>query len=277
MCSASTKVALIKKVSVLLLTWVLATISDLPIPAINIIRDGNSVAGENYTLICTVTVVDGLADDVVFAVSWADSNGDPVQSDSMQRDGVNTTLILEFDPLLSSHGGQYTCNASITVPAISTVRRNSEPHDIIIQSNNNRLSLYCLITIMHLLPVPSPNVEVSTSQLEPYLAGMLAELHCSITIDDSIDTPVDVAAVWQRNGEEVTETLRVQTLRPHLEQGLQYDALLQFSTLSSSTDSGNYLCISTVLPRDENVYILNSTQSASFSLIVTGTYIIMLT
>lgn len=113
-----------------------ATFSDLPSPAITIIRDGNSVAGENYTLICSVTVVDGLSDDVIIAVTWADNNGDPVQLDSIWRDDVNTTLTLEFDPLLSSHGGRYTCNASISIPAISTVRRNSEPHDIVIQRNN---------------------------------------------------------------------------------------------------------------------------------------------
>lgn len=95
------------------------------------------MAGENYTLICSVTVVDGLADDVILAVSWTDNSGEPVQPDSLQRDSVNTTLTLEFDPLHSSHGGRYTCNASITVPEISTVRRNSEPHDITIQSNNS--------------------------------------------------------------------------------------------------------------------------------------------
>ena len=119
------------------------------------------------------------------------------------------------------------------------------------------------------LSVPAPSVEVSIQQLEPYLAGMLAVLQCSITIDSAIDTPIDVAVLWQRNGEEFAETLRVQTFPPHLVTGSQYNAFLQFNTLSSSTDSGNYLCISSVSPGDAD-YILNSTQTTSFLLTVAG-------
>ena len=95
------------------------------------------MAGENYTLVCSVIVVDGLADDVILTVSWTDNN--LMQSDFTQGDGVNTALTLEFDPLLSSHAGRYTCNASISVPAVSAVKINSEPHDIIIQSTNDSL------------------------------------------------------------------------------------------------------------------------------------------
>ena len=109
---------------------------ELPIPAITITSRGDPIAGENYTLICTVTVIDGLTDDVILDTSWTDNAGDPAQLDSAYTvSGVNTTLTLNFNPLLSSHGGQYTCNASVTITATSTVRRNLEPHNIIIQSN----------------------------------------------------------------------------------------------------------------------------------------------
>ena len=124
--------------------------------------------------------------------------------------------------------------------------------------------------LLQFLPVPAPNVETSIRQSEPYLAGMLVVLQCSITIDDAIDTPIDVAVMWQRNGERVTETLRVQTQPPRLVGGSQYDALLQFNTLSSSTDSANYMCISSVSPSDADVYISNSTQTSSILLTVTG-------
>ena len=109
--------------------------SELPAPLISITSEGNSVAGENYTLICTVSVVEGLADGASIAASWTDDRRNPLQSDILQTSNTNTTLTLEFVPLFSSHGGRYMCNASIIVPMISTVKMSSEPYDIIIQSN----------------------------------------------------------------------------------------------------------------------------------------------
>ena len=104
-------------------------------PAITLISEGNLTAGENFTLSCTVTVIEGLVGDALVVGSWLDGRGNPVQSDPTQMDSVNTTLTLEFNPLLSSHGGRYTCNVSITISSISTVKRNSAPYDITIQGN----------------------------------------------------------------------------------------------------------------------------------------------
>lgn len=115
--------------------YTFAIVLDLPIPEVTIIGDDGPVVGENYTLVCSVIVVDGLADDVMLTVSWTDNNS--TQLDSTLGDRIGVTLALEFDPLFSSHGGRYTCDASILVPAVSTVRTNSEPHDIVIQSNND--------------------------------------------------------------------------------------------------------------------------------------------
>ncbi len=79
-------------------------------------------------------MIEGLVDDAVFTTSWTDNTGDPVQS-AVAYYNSSTISTLEFDPLFSSHGGQYMCNASITIPAISTVKRSSEPHNVIIQGN----------------------------------------------------------------------------------------------------------------------------------------------
>lgn len=111
-------------------------LSELPIPVITISSSGNLIAGENYTLSCTVTVIDGLVDDALVTTSWTDREGNLLQSDSVQIASVNTTLTLDFFPLVLLHGGQYTCNASVTIPAITSTKRNSEPYDITIQSND---------------------------------------------------------------------------------------------------------------------------------------------
>ena len=108
------------------------------------------------------------------------------------------------------------------------------------------------------------------SQSEPYLAGTFAELRCTISLSSAVDTPVGVAVVWQKDGGEVNETVRIRALPPRLVGSSRYDALLQFSTLSSSTDSGNYMCRSTVFPTQSINYITNSTEVFSFSLSITG-------
>lgn len=118
--------------------------------------------------------------------------------------------------------------------------------------------------------VPSPNVGVTVSQSEPYHAGMFAELRCSIDLDSGIDTQVDVAVVWQKDGVELNETVRVRALSPHLVGDSRYDTLLQFSTLSSSIDSGNYMCMSTIFPTENRNYITNSTETTSIEISVTG-------
>ena len=98
---------------------------------------------------------------------------------------------------------------------------------------------------------------------------MFAELRCSITVDNAVDTPVDVVVMWQRNGQELNSTLRVQDLPPRSLEDSQYEALLQFSTLSTS-DAGSYMCVSTVSSSDADGYILNTTQTTSYSLTVAG-------
>lgn len=110
-------------------------------------------------------------------------------------------------------------------------------------------------------------------QPEPHLAGMFAEMRCSISLDDAVDTQVDAAVSWVKDGEELNETVRVRILSARLVGGSRYDSLLQFSTLSSSIDSGDYMCISTIFPTENGYYITNTTEMASFSLTVTGMYL----
>ena len=57
-----------------------------------------------------------------------------MKSSVMEMSEVNTTVTLKFEPLLLSHGGHYTCNASITIPATSTAKQNSEPYDLTVPS-----------------------------------------------------------------------------------------------------------------------------------------------
>ena len=113
---------------------------------------------------------------------------------------------------------------------------------------------------------------MTVSQSEPYLAGMFAELRCSINLDNSVDTLTDIEVTWQKDGVEVNNTARVQKLSPRFAGGSRYDALLRYNTLSSSADSGNYLCTSTVYPTENRDYITNITGMASFPFSVAGIF-----
>ncbi len=106
----------------------------MPVPVIFVTGEESLTVGENYTLSCRVSVIEGLTDDALLAISWTDSGGDVIQSDLMLPSGVNTTSTLVLYPLLLSSGGEYICHASITISSISLVKRNSEPYNVVIQS-----------------------------------------------------------------------------------------------------------------------------------------------
>ena len=88
-------------------------------PTVMIKLEGDPTAGSSYTLVCQVTVTQGLVvnPDVV----WLDSNGMTV-SGLMDRPSIENNVVTRtftFNPLRTIHGGMYTCHASISLPSIS--------------------------------------------------------------------------------------------------------------------------------------------------------------
>ena len=81
---------------------------------------GAPVAGQGYTLNCTVTVLDGITSPVI--VEWQDSNG-PLSSaggitiSETIISGMNITRILEFNPLRDAHDGHFICEAQLASPS----------------------------------------------------------------------------------------------------------------------------------------------------------------
>lgn len=106
---------------------------DLPVPVIVINSEGNRIVGENFTLSCTVKVIEGLTDDATIVSSWTNVGGETMQSTTSQTSALDMVTTLEFEPLLSSHGGRYFCVASINISSISTLKTNSESLDVTVQ------------------------------------------------------------------------------------------------------------------------------------------------
>ena len=105
---------------------------------IDIHSSGASTAGQTHTLTCTAIVIENLV--VEPTLEWLDTDrhvvgGDDITVGSPVTMGTNTTLTLTFSPLHTSHGGRYTCRASINIPAISLSNSN-EVSDVVVQSKS---------------------------------------------------------------------------------------------------------------------------------------------
>lgn len=111
---------------------------------------------------------------------------------------------------------------------------------------------------------------VMVPQPGPYLAGMSAELHCSVTLDEVLDTAVGVEVVWQRNGKVLGETERVEVLPARLTEDYRYESLLRFNTLSSSSDNGDYICTGTVFSTSKDTFLTSTTGRITISFSVSG-------
>ena len=92
----------------------LSSISALPPPNVTVSRDVESVGGQFVELTCAVTVAE---EQVKPFVSWT---GDSVGSSGVLQNetlvtGATSVRNLTFDPLMTSHGGLYTCRTEIYV------------------------------------------------------------------------------------------------------------------------------------------------------------------
>ena len=91
-------------------------------PTVTISPPEIPVAGEFFSLTCTVTLAEGdsLIGDPV--VQWLGPDGGSIISDTqhlMTNDSTKTYVsTLEFTPVQTSHGGLYTCQATSTAGTV---------------------------------------------------------------------------------------------------------------------------------------------------------------
>ncbi len=98
--------------------------TELPRPEVKIDGDTSpATAGSTRTLSCVTSVVEGLVVNPSVVWMYSDGNvvlsGDEITVGSPEVMGNTTTLTLTFSPLLTSHGGEYVCLASITIKEVS--------------------------------------------------------------------------------------------------------------------------------------------------------------
>ena len=98
----------------------MASPTALPLPNVQFTPSTFAMAGQPYTITCTVQVVQNLT-TIIPDVAWLAPDGSSLQSRSgitlnkaVENDNI-TTLRLTVDKLTESHTGNYTCRACISI------------------------------------------------------------------------------------------------------------------------------------------------------------------
>ena len=82
---------------------ILQTLANISISTI-----GAAIAGENYSLVCTIVSIDPQN------ITWLDSMNNTITSGpEVLTNGSTSTLTVAFNPLAASHAGTYTCQATV--------------------------------------------------------------------------------------------------------------------------------------------------------------------
>ncbi len=85
-------------------------------PVVQISSTGSNIAGNVYTLTCTVSVVTGTPN-----ITWINPNGDEVDNSILTLSNNGSELILLFQSLDFSDIGVYTCSANLSIPTVITL------------------------------------------------------------------------------------------------------------------------------------------------------------
>ena len=86
----------------------------MPVPIVTITREGVSVIGESFSIICNVTIEDNLSPNINITWIFNDSRSNDITITS-NSDG---SLSLNVNPVQESHEGLYICFATVTIPDI---------------------------------------------------------------------------------------------------------------------------------------------------------------
>ena len=112
-----------------------------------------------------------------------------------------------------------------------------------------------------------------TQVYDNLLAGSNLTIYCDIAIDDTVDTPFNVTTTWTRNDTVLVSNSRVMIIEPYSTDFNQYQSRIEFSTLSSTMDSGVYTCDVSVTSDSDYLYLFDADdENDSTTFTVIGKY-----
>ncbi len=111
-------------------------------------------AGEWYSLLCLASkTISGLTNTP--SLEWLDKEGSPVTTGGPVTVGeltthtLNVSLSLTFSSLHISHAGQYTCQATLSSPALDTPLEKNTTSDVTLQSKQLSQELFMFLRYSH--------------------------------------------------------------------------------------------------------------------------------
>ena len=125
------------------------------------------------------------------------------------------------------------------------------------------------ISVPLVVPVPLVNV-TRTQEYNNLLAGSTLTIYCDIAIDVNVDTPFNVTTTWTRNNTVLLSNSRVTIIEPYSTDFNEYQSRIEFSTLSSTMDSGVYTCDVSVTSDSDYLYVFdadNENDTTTFTVI----------
>ena len=217
------------------------------------------VAGSQATLTCLATVDEYL--QTVPTLTWqfpADSSHIDLSLGMQSTSGATSSLDLSFNPLHTSHGGVYVCQATVNISRIST-RSQTASETVTVQSKSLFNSRVVVCFTPSYLAVPIPQVSI-LDHVTPY-NGTNFTLTGVVQLSDYVDTDVTVLGVWSSNSNPQETSLLQSTESP-------YPTDLIFQPLTTNS-TGEYTLTVTVRASDDSEFILGNSGNATYNLVVT--------
>ena len=102
--------------------------------------DGNSTAGETFSLECVVETVEGVRSEDI-SIGWlgpdgSEPSGDNIEIGDLTTEGTVARGRLVFSPLHTSDRGEYTCTGRIAADSVGVDVSNTSSVEINVMSKH---------------------------------------------------------------------------------------------------------------------------------------------
>ena len=222
-------------------------------------ESGTAVSGGVLNLTCSVNV------SIPPVVQWIYPNN-TVITNSIRwinvgppvRAGNITNLTLTFSPLLTSHGGQYTCQSRVdeASSARNFTRNVTVQSELVYTPCTHFYSNINFVCILSWL-VESPSLSTSRELNGTLYVNQSVNLTCTATLSQHVDSSVTVVVTWTGP------------------RGFLYNITMATQRTCTNTlqttDSGNYTCSATARPDVSSTFVAASTNTTSvLNIVVVG-------
>ena len=121
--------------------------------------------------------------------------------------------------------------------------------------------------------VPPPMLNITGFPVDmDFFGGLDLTFTCSITLNETVDTPVTVQTTWNRNGSGLIDDGNRITISDPPMVTPPYKTTVRINSLRT-TDAGTYNCITTVTPQN-TTFITGTVSMFSQTITVGGSYIL---